>query len=224
LDEVKAVASALDCTVNDVLVSTAAGALRDYLAGQGERVDGADVRAIVPVNLRRDTAAPGLGNRFGLVFLDLPLVEHPLERLYEVHRRMAALRGSRQPAIALALLAAVGLGPQMVQDRVTGFLGENASVVMTNVPGPQAPLYLGGERLSEVGFWVPQSAGIGLGLSILSYGGKVGFGVMSDADLVPDPARIAKRFSQEFSQLVWITLMSPWRAPRRSPSIGIRKP
>lgn len=222
LDEVKAVANALDCTVNDVLVSTAAGALRDYLAGQGERVEGADVRAIVPVNLRGEGAGPELGNRFGLVFLDLPLVDHPLERLYEVHRRMAALRGSRQPAIALALLAAVGLGPQMVQDRVTGFLGRNASVVMTNVPGPQVPLYLGGERLTEVCFWVPQSAGIGLGLSILSFDGKVGFGVMSDADLVPDPARIAKRFSQEFSQLVWITLMSPWGASRHRGAKPIR--
>jgi len=137
---------------------------------------------------------------------------------------MAALRGSRQPAIALALLAAVGLGPEMVQDRVTAFLGRNASVVMTNVPGPQAPLYLGGERLAEVGFWVPQSAGIGLGLSILSYDGKVGFGVMSDANLLPDPARLAKRFSKEFAQLVWITLMSPWAGTRARKARRVTKP
>jgi len=217
LDEVKAIAAALDCSVNDVLVCVAAGALRGYLAGHGERIEGADVRAIVPVNLRPARTEPELGNRFGLVFLDLPLVEHPLERLYEVRRRMAALKGSRQPAITLALLAAVGLGPRAVQEGVTRFLGRNASVVMTNVPGPGTPLYLGGERLREVEFWVPQAAGIGLGLSLLSYDGRVGFGVMSDAALVPDPGRIVARFAEQFALLTWITLMSPWEGRRRRP-------
>lgn len=219
LDEVKAIASAMDCSVNDVLVSTAAGALRDDLASHGERLDDGDVRAVVPVNLRPSGTAAQLGNRFGLVFLELPLLEHPLERLYEVRRRMRALKGSRQPAIALALLAAVGLGPRAVQDGVTNFLGRNASVVMTNVPGPAIPLYLGGERLSEVGFWVPQAAGIGLGLSLLSYDGRVAFGVMADAARIPDPARIAARFEEQFAQLLWITLMSPWEGrPRRKRS------
>ena len=210
LDEVKSIAAAMDCSVNDVLVCVAAGALREYLVRHGERAPAGDVRAVVPVNLRPRGTAAELGNRFGLVFLDLPLIEHPLERLYEVRRRMAALKGSRQPAIALALLAAVGLGPSAVQDAVTRFLGQNASVVMTNVPGPQVPLYLGGERLREADFWVPQSAGIGLGVSLLSYDGRVGFGVMSDAALVPDPARIAAAFSAQFAQLVWIALLSPW--------------
>ena len=217
LEEVKAVAGGLDCSVNDVLVSTAAGALRVYLAAHGERFDGTEPRAVVPVNLRQGAVA-SLGNRFGLVFLDLPLIEHPLERLYEVRRRMAALKGSRQPALAFALLAAIGLGPSIVQERVSEFLGANASVVITNVPGPQQPLYLGGQRLREVAFWVPQSAGIGLGLSLLSFDGRVGFGVMSDAELVPDPARIAAHFNDEFAKLLWIALMSPWGAlgkPRR---------
>ncbi len=215
LDEVKAIAAALDCSVNDVLVSTAAGALRGYVAARGEAIEGLDVRAVVPVNLRPPGTGAELGNRFGLVFLDLPLVEHPLERLYEVRRRMAALKGSRQPAIALALLAAVGLGPRAVQDGVTRFLGRNASLVVTNVPGPGTPLYLGGESLRELAFWVPQSAGIGLGLSLLSYDGRVGFGVMSDAALVPDPGRIAAGFAEQFAQLLWITLMSPWQGRRR---------
>jgi WS/DGAT/MGAT family acyltransferase len=215
LDEVKAVASGMDCSVNDVLVSCAAGALREHLAAHGDRIQG-EPRAVVPVNLR-PAGAVGLGNRFGLVFLDLPLVAHPLERLYEVRRRMAALKGSRQPAISLALLAAVGIAPRLVQDAVTRYLGRNASVVVTNVPGPREALYLGGQRLAEVGFWVPQAAGIGLGLSILSFDGRVGFGVMADAALVPDPARLASRFNDEFARLLWIALMSPWGAnpPRR---------
>jgi len=222
LDEVKAVAKAMDCSVNDVLVSMAAGALREYLRARGETIDGRpDVRAIVPVNLRPGEQAARLGNRFGLVFLDLPLgIEHPLERLYEVRRRMLALKGSYQPVIALGLLGAVGAAPRMLQDQITRFLGQNASLVLTNVPGPQAPLYYAGQRITDVHFWVPQSAGIGLGLSLLSYDHSVEFGVMSDVGLVPDPDRIADRFGDEFAKLLWIALMSPWSDEVFGPGTG----
>ena len=152
-----------------------------------------------------------LGNHFGLVFLELPIgMAHPLERLYEVRRRMTALKGSYQPVIALGLLSAVGYGPKALQQQVTAILGNSASVVMTNVPGPQHPLYFAGRRISEIEFWVPQSGGIGMGVSILSYDGRIQFGVITDAGLVPDPAEIVSRFPDEFEQLLWITLMSPW--------------
>jgi WS/DGAT/MGAT family acyltransferase len=219
LDEVKAIAKAMDCSVNDVLVAMAAGALREYLRAKGDAVDGIEVRAIVPVNLRPLEEAARLGNQFGMVFLDLPVgIEHPLERLYEVRRRMGALKRSYQPVIALALLRAVGSGPKAMQDQVTGFLGKNASLVITNVPGPQRPLYFAGERIAELEFWVPQSGGIGLGLSLLSYDGKVQFGVMGDAARVPDPRRIAERFGEEFAKLMWITLMSPWSEGAAAPA------
>jgi hypothetical protein len=183
LAEVKVVGKALGCSINDVLLSMAAGALRDYLLEKGD----------------------------GLVFLDLPLgMEHPLERLYEVRRRMQALKGSYQPVIALALLSAVGHGPRMLQEQVTQLLGANASAVMTNVPGPQSPLYLAGKRIAGIEFWVPQSGGIGMGISILSYDGRIQFGVITDAGLVPDPDRIVDRFGDEFDKLMWLTLMSPW--------------
>jgi hypothetical protein len=81
---------------------------------------------------------------------------------------------------------------------------------MTNVPGPQHALYLAGRRIVELDFWVPQSGDIGLGVSILSYDGRIQFGAMTDAGLVPDPDRIVGRFADEFDKLVWITLMSPW--------------
>lgn len=210
LDEVKVVGKALGCSINDVLLSMAAGALRDYLLEKGDRVDG-EIRAIVPVNLRPAGQGHNLGNHFGLVFLDVPLgMDHPLERLYETRRRMSALKGSYQPMIALALLSAVGHGPRIVQEQVTQLLGANASAVMTNVPGPQAPLYLAGRRIAGIEFWVPQSGGIGMGISILSYDGRIQFGVITDAGLVPDPQRIVERFGDEFDKLMWLTLMSPW--------------
>jgi diacylglycerol O-acyltransferase / wax synthase len=210
LDEVKVVGKALGCSINDVLLSMAAGALRDYLREKGDAVE-SEVRAIVPVNLRPVSQAGDLGNHFGLVFLSLPVgIENPLERLFAVRARMRELKGSYQPLIALGLLSAVGYGPRVLQDQVTQLLGQSATAVMTNVPGPQHPLYFAGKRIDELDFWVPQSGGIGMGVSILSYDGRIHFGVITDAGLVPDPDRIVGRFKDEFDKLMWIALMSRW--------------
>src|SRR5258708_6479866 len=211
LDEVKAIGKALGCSINDVLLSMAAGALRHYLIDKGDPVGGLEIRAIVPANLRPLEQGGDLRNHFGMAFLDVPIaIEHPLERLYEVRRRMQALKGSYQPVIALALLSAVGYGPRALQEQVTQLLGASASAVMTNVPGPQHALYFAGQRITGLEFWVPQSGGIGMGVSILSYDGRIQFGVITDAGLVPDPARIARAYGEEFDQLMWLTLMTPW--------------
>lgn len=214
LAEVKVMGKALGCSINDVLLSFAAGALRDYLEAHGDPTEGLEIRAVVPVNLRSPDAGRNLGNHFGMVFLELPVgIAHPLERLYEIRARMKALKGSWQPVIALALLNAVGYGPRAIQDQVTALLGASASAVMTNVPGPQQPLYFAGKRIADIDFWVPQSGGIGMGVSILSYDGRIHFGVITDAGLVPDPATIVARFGDEFDKLLWLTLMSPWGEP-----------
>ena len=231
LEEVKVMGKALGCSINDVLLSMAAGALRDYLEEQGDPVEGVEIRAVVPVNLRPVGQGHNLGNHFGLVFLGLPVgVDDPLERLHEVRRRMKDLKGSYQPMLALALLNAVGYGPRIVQDQVLNILSQNASAVMTNVPGPQAPLYFAGERIVEQNFWVPQSGGIGMGVSILSYDGKIQFGVITDEGLVPDPDAIVARFAEEFDKLMWLTLMSPWgeeppeASPRAEPAVPAAAP
>jgi WS/DGAT/MGAT family acyltransferase len=227
LEEVRIVGKALGCSINDVLLSMAAGALRDYLIEKGDKVDAVEIRAIVPVNLRAAGEGGDLGNRFGLVFLDIPIgIDHPLERAYEIRRRMKALKGSWQPVIALALLGAVGLGPKALQQQVTRLLGDNASAVMTNVPGPQQPLYFAGQRIVEQDFWVPQSGGIGMGVSILSYDGRIQFGLITDAGLVPDPHRIVDRFGDEFDKLMWLTLMSPWgeETAEPGPATGTKVP
>ena len=106
LDEVKAVGKALNCSVNDVLLSCVAGAIGDYLQSQGDDTTGQEIRAMIPVNLRTAEHAHELGNRFGLVPLVLPIgIDNPVERVYEVRRRMNALKGSTQPLLAFGLLA-----------------------------------------------------------------------------------------------------------------------
>jgi len=211
LPEVKAVGQVLGCSVNDLLLSAAAGALRAYLAERGDKVEGVEIRAMVPVNMRRPSDAGKLGNRFGLVALELPVgLENPLARLYATRERMAKLKGSYQAALTLSILGLVGMAPKFVQQQILDLLASKATAVMTNVPGPQEALYLAGAKLRQPLFWVPQSGDIGMGVSILSYDGKVQFGLISDHHLVPDPERIVERFTNEFDKLLMLVLMEPW--------------
>jgi hypothetical protein len=175
------------------------------------------IRALVPVNLRPLDKAGELGNQFGLVFLDLPIgIENPVERLYAVRANMSALKASWQPVLALGLLAAMGSGPKILQDQLLLALARNATAVMTNVPGPQMPLYLAGARIDSLLVWVPQSGNIGMGVSILSYGGQVQFGMIADRGLCPDPVRISERFGPEFERLRNLVPGVPGKRARRS--------
>jgi len=211
LDEVKTIGKALGASVNDVLLSCVAGALARYLRDKGDDTDGVVIRALVPVNLRPIEKAYKLGNQFGLVFLDLPIgIVNPIERLYAVRDTMDALKGSYQPVLALGILAAMGAGPRALQEALLAILARNATAVMTNVPGPQQPLWFAGARIDSLMFWVPQSGDIGMGVSILSYDGKVQFGLITDHKLCPDPEAVIARFGSEFETLVLTALMSPW--------------
>jgi len=211
LDEVKSVSKALHCTVNDILLASASGALRSYLIERGERIDGITIRATVPVNLRPLEHAKQLGNHFGLVFLDLPVGEaNPMRRLERVAECMRVLRKSRQAVATFGALAAVGMAPEAVQAFALEMFSRKASAVATNVPGPQMPLYFGGSKISDLMFWVPQTGSIGLGISILSYNGQVHFGLIADARLMPDPDSVIRRFRPEFEKLLYLALMARW--------------
>jgi WS/DGAT/MGAT family acyltransferase len=215
LDEVKAVGKVLDCSVNDVLLATVAGALGRYLAEKGDRTDGLELRAMVPVNLRAEEAEIRLGNRFGLVTLLLPIgIANPLARLYEVHHRMKALKGSYQAGIAFALLGLAGLAPKAIQQQMLDLLANKATAVMTNVPGPQTQRYMARAPLKQIMFGVPQSGDIGMGVSILSYNGGVQFGLITDAARVPDPENVIAHFRPEFDRLLMTILMEPWDMQR----------
>ncbi|NPC55791.1 wax ester/triacylglycerol synthase family O-acyltransferase [Caenimonas soli] len=211
LEEVKAVGKALNCSINDVLLSCVAGAIGEYLKSLGDDVTGQEIRAMIPVNLRPLDQAYKLGNRFGLVPLVLPIgMENPIERVYEVRRRMNALKGSTQPLLAFGLLAVAGLLIKPAQEAMLSLFGKKTTAVMTNVPGPREKLKFLGSTLEQSMFWVPQSGDIGLGVSILSYGGGVQFGVITDTLLCPDPQKIIDEFEPEFAKLSLVTLMLPW--------------
>jgi len=211
LADVKCVAKALGCTINDLLMSTAAGALGSYLRDHGEDTDGMRIRATVPVNLRDPKASASLGNYFGLVFLELPVgIRDPLQRLFEVHAAMSALKSSYQPLLTLGLMAALGRMPGSVEAAAIDLLSTKATAVATNVPGPQQPMYLAGRKISRLIFWVPQSGDIGLGISILSYAGQVQFGLIADYKRVPDPALVMAKFHEEFERVVLSLLLGPY--------------
>jgi WS/DGAT/MGAT family acyltransferase len=203
LHEVRTIGRALGCTINDVLMSTVAGALGGHLRAQGCDTAGLQVRASVPVNLRAVDEPLSLGNRFGLVFVDLALgLPDPLQRLAAMRDTMAALKGSIQPPMSLMTLGLMGLLPAAMQAPVVDLFSRKATAVVSNVPGPQAPLYLCGQRVSEMHFWVPQSGSIGLGISILSYAGQVHFGMISDRRVLDAPGGVVERFAPEFEKLL----------------------
>ena len=211
LDEVKAIGKALNCSVNDVLLSCVAGAIGSYLRSHGDDTRGQEIRAMVPINLRSMDDAWKLGNRFGLVPLVLPIgQDNPIERVFAVRARMNALKGSMQPLLTFGLLSVAGLLIKPAQDALLALFGRKTTAVMTNVPGPATKLQLCGATLEQTMFWVPQTGTVGLGVSILSYGGGVQFGVIADTTLCPDPQRIIDAFEPEFAQLLTLTLMLPW--------------
>src|SRR5690348_7012022 len=202
LDDFKAIGKAFGATVNDVLVGTATGALRRYLEKRGEETSGLEIRASVPVNLRPLDEAHRLGNAFGLVFLTLPIgIADPVKRLRAIKQEMDELKRSPEALVAFAVLNVMGMTPVEVERLGLRFFGSKATAVLTNVPGPREPLYLAGQKLGQVMFWVPQSGHLGLGISILSYAGGVMLGVATDEGLIADPDKIVDAFSQEFRAL-----------------------
>jgi len=213
LDEVKAIGKALGASINDVLLACAAGAIGKYLADRGEDPAGKEIRAMVPVNLRPLEQAWQLGNRFGLVPLVLPIgIANPVERLFAVRARMSELKGSFQPVMAFGLLSVAGLLIKPVQHAMLNLFAKKATAVMTNVPGPAEALKFCGSTVEKVMFWVPQSGDIGMGVSILTYAGRVQFGLITDAGLCPDPEAIIANFAPEFEKLLMLSLMMPWGA------------
>jgi len=211
LEDVKLIGKALNSSINDVLLACVAGAIGNYLRAKGDDATGQQIRAMVPVNLRPLDQAYKLGNRFGLAPLVLPIGLHnPIERVFEVRRRMSELKGSMQPLLTFGLLAVAGLLIKPAQDAMLSLFSKKTTAVMTNVPGPKDKVKLCGATVEQSLFWVPQSGTVGLGVSILSYGGAVQFGVVSDASLCPDPAGIVQGFAPEFDKLALLALMLPW--------------
>lgn len=203
LKDVKAIKKITGTTINDVLIAAMVGSLRSYLVGRGEEVEGLNFRAVVPVNLRKEHEIGTLGNKFGLVYLSLPVgIADPFDRLQEVHRRMNQLKNTPEAAVAIGILNAMGMSPMEVRSQSVSMFANKATAVMTNVPGLPIPLYLAGKQIDQIMFWAPQAGGVALGISILSYAGKVYLGINTDAGLIPDPDTIIEGFYSEFDALL----------------------
>jgi WS/DGAT/MGAT family acyltransferase len=209
LEEVHTVGRVLGCTVNDVLIATLAGGIGRYLDARGERTAGISIRAAAPVNLRPPGDSPlDLGNRFGLAFVDLPIgIRHPLERLYAVHTSMQALKASPQAWAVFELFSLVGSLPAAVEDAAIAWFGAKASLVASNLRGPDRPLHLAGIPIAQLLFWVPQTGDIGLGVSMFTYQSSVQFGVIADRSVVPDPGELVEITAKEFDRLVLLVLL-----------------
>lgn len=202
LNDVKLIKNNLGGTINDVVVTAVTGGLRRYLVSKGDDVQSLEFRAAVPVNLRGEEDGGKLGNKFGLVFLSLPIsIEEPLMRLTEVRRRMEELKRSAEAPVTLGILGMMGVSTDAVREFVVRTLEPKATIVLTNVPGPPIPLYLAGCQIREIMFWVPQAGRLGVGISILSYAGNVYLGIATDAGLVPDPELVLDGIYAELDRM-----------------------
>ncbi len=201
LEEVRRVADAHGVSINDVLLAATAGGLRTHLLRRGGPAS--DLRVVVPVDLRADVPVPAhLGNRFGIVFVRLPVGEPDrLRRLRAVSARTARLTASAEAGSTYVVLQLVGVLPRPVRRLAAGLLGNSASAVVTNVPGPRERLTIGSCVVDDVVFWVPTVGRVGLGISLFSYAGTLTVGVAADERLDLDPAGLAAAIQDEIAAL-----------------------
>ncbi len=204
LDEVKRVKNALGGTVNDVVLAIVAGGLRLLLKGRGERLDDLELRAMVPVSVRAEAERGNLGNRVASMWVPLPVYEaDPEKRLQIVHEVMKDLKSSGQ-AVGAQLLTSLGeYAPPTILAQASRLVSRQRAynLVVTNVPGPQIPLYTMGRQMTEVYPVVPLIDNTGIGIALLSYNGTIGFGLNADYDTVPDIGVLAEGIEKSLAEL-----------------------
>ena len=194
LADLRARARQAGATINDLYLAALAGALRDELGADAARVAG--LRAFVPVNLRPldEPIPPELGNRFGLVYLPLPVgCADQAERVAIVHAATEAIKATPEAVVAFGILEGMGIAPAAVEALVVSILAAKGSAVATNVPGPVGRLHLDGIPMEEVMFWVPQAGRVAIGTSLFTYAGDVQVGVATDVGVIDDPGRVLRR-------------------------------
>ena len=200
LGDVKKVGATLGGTVNDVVLAAVTRGYRDLLVAHGDDPSGAVVRTLVPVSVRREDGAGVPDNRVSALLLELPVdIVDPVERLADVRERMSALKSSHMAEAGEWLAATADLAPPIVVGQLSRLAVRAASrlpqhsinTVTTNVPGPQFPLYCLGHQMREYRPFVPIFHGMRVATAILSYDGRISFGVTGDFDTVPDVAVLA---------------------------------
>ncbi|MDX6686567.1 MAG: diacylglycerol O-acyltransferase / wax synthase, partial [Baekduia sp.] len=216
LGRFKAIKSALGGTVNDVVLTAVTLTLGRWMRDRGEDTDGLVLRAMVPVSIRVAADKGALGNQVATVWAPLPVgVEDPVEAFAEVHAAMKDLKESGQAVGAETLTQLADFAPPTIMSQAARLQARQRffNLVVTNVPGPQVTLYLLGHRMLGLYPVVPLALNQALGVAIMSYDGRLGFGLLSDYDALPDLEDIAAHLSGAIDDLADAAGVHTPRAP-----------
>ncbi len=205
LAEFKAVKNALGGTVNDVVLAAVADALGRYLRLHGHDTDELELRAMVPVSVRAEVERGALGNRIAAFWAPLPVgIADPARRLRRISQATEGLKDSGQAVGAQALTRLSGFAPPTIMAQAAGLQAHQRlfNLVVTNVPGPQLPLYVLGSELESVYPMVPLAENTALGIAIVSYNGQLNFGLTADYDALADLETLAEELRGAIAALV----------------------
>lgn len=203
LGDLKAVGKTYGATVNDVVLSVVAGALREWMIERD--VVPQDMKVMVPVSVRARSERGTGGNRLVMFIVTLPVgEEEPMRRLRRVHETMEGEKASKQVRAQDTVTALAAFAPPQVVAQLTKIQSMNRwfNLLVTNIPGPQFPLYVRGRRLLELYPQAPLATNQALAIAAMSYDGKMGFGLLGDRDLVPDIDRLGVALSESIDELV----------------------
>jgi diacylglycerol O-acyltransferase len=204
LRNLKAIKKELGGTVNDVVLATVAGALGKHLRRRGHRTDGLELKAMVPVSIRTDVERGALGNRVAAVMAPLPVwCQDPVARLDIIREELGNLKAGGQAVGAKVLTELSGFAPPTIMDQASRLMSRQRffNLVITNVPGPQFPLYLDGRRMVDPFPMVPLAKNQGLGIALLSYDGRLNFGLVGDYDILWDLDDLAGDIAESLAEL-----------------------
>jgi diacylglycerol O-acyltransferase / wax synthase len=200
----KAIKGALGGTVNDVVLAVVTGALREHLLRRGRDPDGLELKAMVPVSIRADEERGALGNRVAAIYAPLPVgLADPRERFKTVHEALGNLKASGQAVGAERLTQLAGFAAPTVLDQAARLQSRQRffNLTVTNVPGPQFPLYMLGRKLRSFYPKVPLVLNTALGIAIMSYDGKLFFGLLGDYDAMDDLDAFASDLQSAVAEL-----------------------
>jgi WS/DGAT/MGAT family acyltransferase len=204
LDQFKAIKDSLGGTLNDVVLAAVTLSLGRYLRAHGHDTEGLVLKAMVPVSVRADSQRGALGNQVAAMWAPLPVgVENPADCLRLLARSMEDLKESGQAVGAQALVNLAGFAPPTILSQAARLQARQRffNLVVTNVPGPQFPLYLLGRRLKNLYPVVPLARRQALGIAVMSYDGGLGFGLLGDYDALPDIEQIAEELNRSIASL-----------------------
>lgn len=203
LEHVKAIGRSNGATVNDVLMASVSLGLSAYLREKRLEVP-PETTFMVPIALKPfDTSAPTeLGNHFAVVILPMPLgIEDVASVLAEVRSRMNRIKHSAEAMMFYGIQSAVAETPRTISVNLTRFVANKCVGVLTNVPGPRTPISLAGHQVAGILGWVPTSSDQSIGVCIFSYAGHVSIGIVTDAAIIPDPARLGTLIEGALQQM-----------------------